>query len=142
MSSKKITRAAISKMSLREFMREARAPYMRLASYLKPYRGRFLLGILFGAFFGMANGALILLIRQVVPLVLPDKTDHTLHFPAWLPGHLAPIHAGHATFGQIILICASIPALMAVRGIFSYLNAYCLLWVSQHVLDDILKHFR
>jgi subfamily B ATP-binding cassette protein MsbA len=26
---------------------------------------------------------------------------------------------------------------MAVRGAFSYLNTYCLLWVSQRVLDDI-----
>ena len=38
---------------------------------------------------------------------------------------------------QVILVCATIPRLMAMRGLFSYLNAYCLLWVSQRVLDDI-----
>ncbi len=137
MAAKKISRKDISKMSFREFMRVSREPYVRLASYLRPYRGRFLFGVLFGALFGAANGALILLIRQVVPLVFPDGSDHMLKPPAWLPFHFAPIQAGHATLWQVVLICASIPLLMAVRGLFSYLNAYCLLWVSQRVLDDI-----
>jgi len=137
MATKKISRKDISKMSMREFLRVSREPYMRLASYLKPYRARFFLGVLFGALFGVANGTLILLIRQVVPLVFPDGGEHTLKTPAWMPIHLPAIQAGHATLWEIVLLCASIPALMAVRGLFSYLNAYCLLWVSQRVLDDI-----
>jgi subfamily B ATP-binding cassette protein MsbA len=135
MSSKKISRKDIAKMSLREFLRASREPYMRLASYLKPYRGRFLLGMLCGALFGVANGGLVFLIRKVVPLIFPDDGEHTLKFPAWM--HLPPIQPGHATLFQVMLVCATIPALMAVRGLFSYLNAYCLLWVSQRVLDDI-----
>ena len=59
MSSKKISRKDIAKMSLREFLRVSREPYMRLASYLKPYKGRFLFGMLFGALFGVANGGLV-----------------------------------------------------------------------------------
>jgi subfamily B ATP-binding cassette protein MsbA len=139
MSSKKISRKDIAKMSFRQFLRESREPYMRLASYMKPYRGRFLMGVLFGALFGVANGALVLLIKQVVPLVFPDGSDHILKIPKWMPIHMPPIHAGHATLWQICLLCASIPTLMMVRGVFSYLNAYCLLWVSQHILDDIRK---
>ncbi len=124
-------------MSFGEYLRVSREPYMRLASYMKPYRGRFLMGVLCGALFGVANGALVLLIRQVVPMVFPDGGEHTLKVPKWMPFHLPPIEAGHATLAQIILICASIPALMAIRGVFSYANAYCLLWVSQRILDDI-----
>ncbi|EDY17124.1 ABC transporter-related protein [Chthoniobacter flavus Ellin428] len=135
MSSKKISRKDIAKMSLRDFLRASREPYMRLASYLKPYRGRFLLGMLCGALFGVANGGLVFLIRKVVPLIFPDDGSHTLKFPAWM--HLAPITPGHATLTQVILVSATIPALMLVRGVFSYSNAYCMLWVSQHVLDDI-----
>ena len=135
MSSKKISRKDIAKMSLRDFLRASREPYMRLASYLKPYRGRFLLGMLCGALFGVANGGLVFLIRKVVPLIFPDDGSHTLKFPDWM--HLAPITPGHATLTQVILVSATIPALMAVRGVFSYFNAYCMLWVSQHVLDDI-----
>jgi subfamily B ATP-binding cassette protein MsbA len=138
MSSKKISRKDIAKMSLRDFLRVSREPYMRLASYLKPYKGRFALGMLFGALFGVANGGLVFLIRKVVPLIFPDPDgEHILKFPAWLPGHLPPIVPGHASATQVVLICATIPTLMAVRGVFSYLNAYCLLWVSQRVLDDI-----
>jgi subfamily B ATP-binding cassette protein MsbA len=135
MSSKKISRKDIAKMSLREFLRVSREPYMRLASYLKPYRVRFGLGMLCGALFGVANGGLVFLIKKVVPLVFPDDGAHTLTFPSWM--HLEPITPGHATLVQVILVCATIPALMAIRGLFSYLNAYCLLWVSQRVLDDI-----
>ena len=136
-SSKKISRKDISKMSLREFLRVSREPYVRLASYLKPYRVRFIFGMLFGALFGVANGALVLLIRQVVPIIFPDGNTKPLHLPKWLPIQLPVIEPGHATLWQVVLICASIPLLMSVRGIFSYLNAYCLLWVSQRVLDDI-----
>jgi subfamily B ATP-binding cassette protein MsbA len=118
-------------------MRVSREPYMRLGCYLKPYKARFFLGILFGALFGAANGGLILLIRQIVPMIFPDGQAKTLKIPAWMPIHMPPIQAGTATLWQVVLICASIPLLMAFRGLFSYLNAYCLLWVSQRVLDDI-----
>jgi subfamily B ATP-binding cassette protein MsbA len=137
MAQKKVSRKDIAKMSLRDFLRVAREPYVRLASYLKPYRGRFLLGVLFGALFGVANGALVFLIRAVVPIVFPDGQTQPIKLPAWLPVQLPEIHPGHATTWQVVAICASIPLLMAVRGLFSYLNAYCLLWVSQRVLDDI-----
>jgi subfamily B ATP-binding cassette protein MsbA len=93
--------------------------------------------MLFGALFGVANGGLVFLIKKVVPLIFPDDGQHTLTFPKWLPVHIDPIVPGHASMTQVILICATIPGLMAIRGLFSYLNAYCLLWVSQRVLDDI-----
>ncbi len=137
MAQKKVSRKDIAKMSLGEFARVSRGPYARLASYLKPYRGRFFLGVLFGALFGVANGALIFLIRAVVPIIFPDGKAPAIALPAWIPIRMPEIHAGSATLWEVVLICASIPALMAVRGVFSYLNAYCLLWVSQRVLDDI-----
>jgi subfamily B ATP-binding cassette protein MsbA len=139
MASKKISRKDIAKMSFREFMRVSQAPYLRLAGYLKPYRGRFFLGVFFGALFGVANGALVLLIRWVVPIIFPDGQAQAIKVPSWIPIQLPEIHPHTATFWEVVLLCLSIPALMAVRGLFSYLNSYCLLWVSQHVLDDIRK---
>ena len=137
MSSKQISRDEMKKMSFREFLRVSREPYMRLARYLKPYRARFTMGILCGALYGAANGALIILISQIVPLIFPDGHAKPWKIPAWLPIHIPPIQPGSATLWQVVLISASIPLLMAVRGLFSYLNAYCMLWVSQRVLDDI-----
>jgi hypothetical protein len=49
MAQPKISRKDISKMSFRDFLRASREPYRRLFSYLKPYRFRFGLGILFGS---------------------------------------------------------------------------------------------
>jgi subfamily B ATP-binding cassette protein MsbA len=137
MSTKPISRDEMKKMSFREFLRVSREPYMRLGAYLKPYRTRFSMGILSGAIYGAANGALIALISKVVPLIFPDGQAKPLRLPSWLPIHIPPIQPGSATTRQVILICASIPMLMAIRGIFSYVNAYCMLWVSQRVLDDI-----
>ncbi|MDB6149918.1 MAG: msbA [Chthoniobacter sp.] len=134
---KKVSRKDIARMSFRDFMRVSRGPYVRLASYLKPYRGRFFLGVVFGALFGVANGALVLLIRWVVPFVFPDGSSQAPKLPDWSPVQLPVMQPGSATFWQVVMVCASIPLLMSIRGAFSYLNAYCLLWVSQRVLDDI-----
>src|ERR1044071_3973511 len=137
MAQKKVTRKDMAKMSFREFLRTSREPSLRLASYLKPYRGRFVLGMIFGALFGVANGALVFLIRGVVPVIFPDSQAKAIKLPSWIPLHLPPIQPGHATMLEVVLLCATIPLLMSLRGVFSYLNAYCLLWVSQRVLDDI-----
>ncbi len=137
MASKRITRNAAAKMSNAELLRAGWGPYRRLLGYLRPYRGRFLLGMLFGALFGVANGAFILLIRVVVPVVFSDGAPQAIKAPAWLPFQLPEIRPHEVGLGEVMAICATIPLLMAVRGLFSYLNAYCLLWVSQRVLDDI-----
>jgi subfamily B ATP-binding cassette protein MsbA len=42
-----------------------------------------------------------------------------------------------APLRKIIWVCALIPSLMLVRGLFGYLNAYCMQWVSLRTLDDI-----
>ncbi len=39
--------------------------------------------------------------------------------------------------GRIVLVCATIPAIMLLRAIFGYLNSYCLVWVSLKLLDNI-----
>ncbi len=135
-TTKKISRKDIAKMSFRDFLREARGPYKRLFSYLKPYRGRFLLGILFGALFGLVQGLLVLDVQFVAGAVFPDADSKA---PAalvrWFP-HLEHFKLS-GNLREVILICASIPALMLVRGMCSYLNSYFMLWVSVHVLDDI-----
>lgn len=38
---------------------------------------------------------------------------------------------------KVILVCALIPGIMLLRGAFSYLNSYCLVWVSLKLLDNI-----
>ena len=44
-------------------------PYRRLASYLKPYKWRFIFGIIFGALYGVVNGGMVLVINYVTNIV-------------------------------------------------------------------------
>ena len=75
MSTKKISRKDIAKMSFSDFLRAAREPYRRLFSYLRPYRGRFFLGIFFGGLFGAIQGLLIFDIQFVAGAVFPFATS-------------------------------------------------------------------
>ena len=134
---KKISRKDIAKMSFRDFLRAAREPYRRLFSYLKPYRGRFATGILFGALFGAIQGLIVFDIQFVAGAVFPDSERKA---PAalvrWIP-ELANLRFADAGLGTVLIICATIPALFFLRGLCSYLNSYCMLWCSVRVLDDI-----
>src|SRR5687768_1726295 len=136
MASPKISRKKIAQMSFREFLRASRAPYARLFSYLRPYRGRFMAGILFGALYGLVQGLLIFDVQFVAGAVFQDAKTNAPSLLVRLFPQLTDFRiSSEATY--VLLICATIPLLMALRGLCSYLNSYCMLWVSVRVLDDI-----
>src|SRR5687767_5267290 len=143
---KKISRKDIAKMSFRDFLRAAKGPYGRLFSYMRPYMRRFWLGLAFGICFAAANAALIFVVKHAGDLVMPSaQTLEELkrgggtyaHMPEFIRNWAAPGPDGRAPFHFVVAVCMAIPVIMAIRGLFSYLNAYCVLWVSQRVLDDI-----
>src|SRR3954466_1238901 len=137
-SVKKISRKDISKMSFRDFLRASREPYRRLFSYLHPYRGRFAMGILFGALFGAVQALLVFDVQYVAGAVFADHhATKKVTLAKWFP-QLQNLQF-HSSLGIVLAICATIPLLMALRGVCSYLNSYCMLWVSVRVLDDIRK---
>lgn len=122
-------------MSFKDFLRESREPYRRLASYLRPYTGRFVLGLLFGALYGVANGVFVYIMRFAGNAVLGGGNVGGDMGMSWTP---IPKSAGApAELQYVVLVCLAIPLAMMFRGICSYMNAYCMLWVSQRVLDDI-----
>ncbi len=136
-ATKKVSRKDIAKMSMKDFVRTARGPYGRLLSFMKPYRKRFFMGILFGVCFAGANGLLLAIIKHAGDLVLPSRTDELAKLPAFLREWASMGTDGRAPMNLVMTLCLCIPVVMAMRGLFSYLNAYCVLWVSQRVLDDI-----
>ena len=133
---KKITRKDIAKMSFRDFMHASREPYRRLFSYLKPYRFRFALGILFGALFGAVQAILIFDIQYVAGAVFDHHTAKKASTIVKIFPWLADLHF-ESSLWVVLAICATIPFLMLLRGLCSYLNSYYMLWVSVRVLDDI-----
>ena len=136
-------------------------PYRRLASYLKPYKGRFIFGIIFGALYGVVNGGMVLVINHVTNIVF-GASKGAEEFEKIRKG-LPPEEIGKAKEAfdkvqevikesaesvvefdtEILLVALLIPAIMMIRGLFGFLNAYCMLWCSLRVLSDIrVKLFR
>jgi len=117
------------KLPFREVIRGFWKPYLRLATYLKPYRGRLVLGLVFGVLFGLLNGAVALAIKTVGDKVLPQGAGAEALFSA-APGE-------GPRLGEVLWVAMLIPAVMVARGVCSYLNSYCMSWVSFRVLRDI-----
>ena len=111
----------------------------RLWIFVRPYRLRLFLGLVFGILYGLANGALILAIRLVVRLIFEGSarlpvSDELAKLPVflqplagrliqWIPTLKAP----SSKIG-LTLIIASIPAIMLVRVLCGYLNVYLTNW--------------
>ncbi len=132
--------------------------YRRLFPYLKPWIGRFILGVTIGLAAGLFNGLVILGMRIIFHLVLKDAPDegssalagaaaqsNPLTTPLDLGGfgtftvadffHLGP----EPTFGlwAVIAVCSLIPIMLFIRGLLEYLNKYCLAWVGNRMLYDL-----
>ncbi|MCB1086814.1 MAG: ABC transporter ATP-binding protein [Verrucomicrobiae bacterium] len=134
-------------MSASEFVQAARTPYKRILGYLKPYKGRFITGVVFGVIGGLFNGILILAIKTVFTIVLPpDPSKAQLPDKIHLFDKIPGLH--HVTFNRpnlapenewifVAAVCLLIPVLILIRGLFEYLQAYCMMWVGNRVLYQV-----
>ena len=124
----------------------------KLWGFVRPYRGRFYLGLLCGVFYGMSQALLLGVLRVVMGLVFNhsvnlqgqmDKAPRLLKPPAhWLADRLPEFHAPHSTAGWVLLIGA-VPAVMLVRVTLAYLSIYLTNWAAMHAIADIrTKLFR
>ena len=147
------------KLPLLEVLRRGWRPYLQLAGYLKPYRKRFILGILCGVGFGAISGMLPLVAQfaanklpQVTGTATPAASDGTTPAasptpaPAKLPkfGLLnvfsskgQPNRTAGPGIEGVIGIALLIPLAMVLRGILAYFSSYCMAWVSYRVLRDM-----
>lgn len=76
---KKLSQKDVSKMSNREFIASAKVPYKRLLSYVKPYKSRFALGIIFGVLAGVSNAFILFGLKFVFAIVLEDPGSEGAH---------------------------------------------------------------
>ena len=120
------------KQSFWQTLRAASGPYRRLYSYVKPYKARFILGLLLGLAYGGASSLLPLVIARVTSTIFHGATPN----PAALRSDLQILNAG-PKINSIVLICLAIPVIMTVRSLCSYGNTYCMQWVSNKVVTDI-----
>jgi subfamily B ATP-binding cassette protein MsbA len=113
-----------------ERWRRIQGPYAQLFPYLRPYLPRFIAGIVFGAMAGAVSGLLAFVIKYGMEHVFPAGATKA---------QMAQMAAaeGGASLQNVLLACAAIPGVIMLRSLLSYLNAYCMAWVSLKVLVDI-----
>ena len=120
----------------------------QLWGFVRPYRGRFFLGLLCGIFYGLVNGLLLGAVKVVVQLVFEGETN--LHqqlesAPKWIHplshqlASLVPeLHAPAANDTvRWLLIIGVIPAIMFLRNTLQYLSIYLTNWSAMHAIADI-----
>jgi len=125
-------KAAKKKQSLWQTLRAASGPYRRLLSYVKPYKVRFIVGLLLGFAYGGVSSLLPLAISRVTGTIFHGSAPN----PTALRSNLEALDTG-PKINSIVLICLAIPAIMTVRSLCSYGNTYCMQWVSNKVVTDI-----
>ncbi|MGA7275026.1 MAG: ABC transporter ATP-binding protein [Candidatus Udaeobacter sp.] len=125
-------KAAKKKQSLWQTLRAASGPYRRLIGYVKPYKVRFIVGLLLGFAYGGVSSLLPLAISRVTSTIFHGAAPN----PTALRSNLGALNTG-PKINSIVLICLAIPAIMTVRSLCSYGNTYCMQWVSNKVVTDI-----
>ncbi len=120
------------KLSLRETVVASKGMYPRLFSYVKPYKSRFVIGLILGLLYGGVNALLPFVVAMVAKVVFNGSVPNLRN----LFRHRELLASGPG-IDSIIWVCVLIPLFMMARGFFSYGNAYYMNWVSNRVVLDI-----
>jgi ATP-binding cassette, subfamily B, bacterial MsbA len=123
---------ARKKQSLWQTLREASGSYRRLYGYVKPYKGRFIVGLGLGLAYGGVNSLFPVAIARVTSTIFQGYAPK----PMGIGSNLQALDTG-PKINSIVLICLAIPAIMTVRSLCSYGSTYCMQWVSNKVVSDI-----
>jgi len=120
----------------------------QLWNFVRPYRGRFYLGLLCGTAYGLLNGLLIATIKIVMQLVFEHKCDLSEKLdkaPEWIrplthklaaftPAVIAPPADDYLAW---LFIIGAIPLIMLARNTLQYLSIYLTNWSAMHAIADI-----
>jgi subfamily B ATP-binding cassette protein MsbA len=125
-------KAAKKKQSFWQTLRAASGSYRRLFAYVKPYKARFILGLVLGLAYGGVNSLFPLAIARVTSTIFHGTAPNAMA----VRHNLGVLDTG-PKINSILLICLAIPAIMTVRSLCSYGSTYCMQWVSNKVVTDI-----
>ena len=113
----------------------------RVIELARPYWFRLGLGVACGFLAGLANPLLIVSVRLVIEVVFPQPgatlADQVPRV-GFLHQLLQSIHVdGQTSRLMMLLVIATVPMAMLLRGLFSYLNVYLMNWVSIRTIADL-----
>jgi subfamily B ATP-binding cassette protein MsbA len=119
---------------------------LKVWSLARPYRGRLLLGVLAGVVAGLLEPLMIATITFVYGLIFPSANEPSVaeqfkSAPLFVRDWLW--EAQQSLSGEVrshpwavVALVATIPGVMFLRGLFNYLNIYCLQWVATRAITD------
>ena len=128
---------------------------LKIWDLTRPYRARLWLGVFTGIIAGLAQPMMIATIKLVYGLIFPSlKTENSdVKMPEHLPHFLVSalnraqnwFDTMHQTIasrlndhpGAVFWLVALIPAVVLLRGLFSYLNIYFLQWVGIRAITNL-----
>jgi subfamily B ATP-binding cassette protein MsbA len=116
----------------------------RIWTFVKPYQSRLIIGFLAGIFYAGISAALVLSINLVIDLVfkhsdpvsLVQRVEKTSPFLAHLLEKIPQIKSPSSRIGMVCVI-STVPLIMFLRGLFSYLNVYLMSWSSLRAVTDL-----
>ena len=114
----------------------------------KPYRMRFILGVVCGILAGITTPFLMGSVKLVVDTVFaepgaPSLVQKMQKAPPFLRGLIEHILPSVETWNVqsstalTLLVIATVPLAMLLRGLFGYLNVYLMNWVSIRAINDL-----
>lgn len=114
----------------------------------QPYRARLALAVIFGLLAGLTDPLLMVSVKLVIDVMFPSPDAKPLaeqlsfapDFVREYIGQLEPALKAirtHPTLLPVLILIGSVPAVMLLRGLFSYLNVYFMSWVSIRAIADL-----
>jgi subfamily B ATP-binding cassette protein MsbA len=113
---------------------------------VRPYRGRFFLGLVCGIGYGLTNGLMLGASKVVIDLIFLRSTNFHEQLekaPQWiyplthaLAKALPELHAPTSLGGWVFVI-GVIPVIMLVRVTLGYLTIYMTNWSAVHAITDL-----
>jgi subfamily B ATP-binding cassette protein MsbA len=119
--------------------------FRQLFPFVRPYRGRLVLGSLCGVFYALSNAALVIAVKLVCEIVFPPPGSappvaELLRKAPWLQEHLpqwlSQLQVSGSKIG-VVLAIFTIPLVMGLRCLFAYLNNYLMNWVAMRSIADL-----
>ena len=121
---------------------------LKVWNLAKPYRARLFLGVVTGVISGLISPLMIGTVMFVYGAIFPSLDEKGVarppmnHMPAFVQTLFTQVRVAleggvHAHPWTIWMLIAAIPFIMLLRGLFGYLNVYCLQWVSSRTIADL-----
>ncbi|MBL9114165.1 MAG: ABC transporter ATP-binding protein [Verrucomicrobiaceae bacterium] len=144
----KVSRQDLAAMSSKETWALAKETYTKLFAFVRPYKGRFFLGLLLGVMAGLSNAFLVQGMYLVFAVVLakpeeiadPEKAKDLFEFGFGAYKLNALDYVPTSWIGSdsmLVLACLTVPLVFLLRAGLTYLANYCMMWVGNRVLYDL-----